>query len=91
MASIYMGNHVQDLGRRFNALKLAKSPTADNARGNGEQLPIEQQMRNRIEARVNAECPAADGFGEPGGAIPQQIRGMLEAGGVGSKAPSGTA
>ena len=81
MANIYMERHIQDLGKRPHVLKLAQTSIAPSTDVQDCTLG---QIRAHIEARVNAEYPAAD-FGGAEGAVPQAILAVLEADSFGGK------
>ena len=68
MANIYIGRHIQDLGRRSHVLKLCASPPAGT---------LHDQFRAHIESRVNEEYPE-DTFGEEHGAVPEKIQKLAE-------------
>ena len=67
MANIYIGRHIQDLGRRSHVLKLRASPAAGT---------LQDQFRAHIESRVD-EYPE-DTFGQEHGAVPETIRDLAK-------------
>ena len=87
MANLYMERYVQDLGRRFNVLKLMKVPTAGHGQRHGKPS-MKAQLQQHIEARVQEEYPDSE-FGGADGAILKQIQDMLEAIDMESCATSG--
>ena len=78
MANIYMERHVHDLGGRPRVLKLLKT-TVENRPDAWSTDTTLARVREHVEARVDAEYPPAE-FGSEDGAVPLQIREMLEAG-----------